>query len=173
MKVKLDEIKVKFDNNQWQMKVGGGGWQGPPYPQIQVPEDNVGVLAFEIISTNDVNFHQSDPFVQKGGTIQNPQKADFNDQFIVLGKGERELTVIDVNGMKEGSTYQGGSYEYKLQFDVPAGSNIPQQLDPIITNMGCCKLYSYSGIEVAGYSLLIATAGALAAVGYRKWRAKG
>ena len=163
MKADLKDIKVRFQGGQWEMKKSGGGWEGPPYPKLEVAEDDVGVLTYDIVGSNEVNFHPVDPFIQKPGA--NPKKSDFNDQFIVLGKGTRELTVIDVNGLKDGQNYQGDSYEYMLQFSN--GS----ELDPIITNMGCCKLYSQA--EAVAYVIAFAAVCAMAFMGYRLWRAKG
>lgn len=171
MKAKLETMKVRLDGtNKWEMKVGSGSWQpGPNYPNLEVEEDEVGVFTYEIIGSNTVTFDPVAPFVQKAGA--SPQKSDFNDQFIVLGEGTRELTVIDVNGMENGGSYPGASYEYELHFAGQTGTNVPP-LDPIITNMGCCRSYSISGTEAVVYSLLIAGAGALAVMGYRKWRGR-
>ena len=166
MPAKIETMKVRLNtDDKWEMKAGSGPWQLPPnYPSLEVSEDQVGVFSYEIIGSGNVAFDAVAPFVQKAGA--NPQKSDFNNQFIVLGKGTRELTVIDVNGMKDGNGYSGDTYEYELRFTESA-----PPLDPIITNRGCCNSFAISSTEAVVYSLALASAGALAALGFRKWRA--
>lgn len=167
MPAKLESMKVRLNNDQkWEMKQGNGPWKLPPdYPQLEVGTGEVGVFTYEIIGSGGVQFDPVNPFVEKANA--NPQQPDFKDQFIVLGKGTKELTVIDVNGKAGSNNYSGGSYEYELRFT----ENAPP-LDPIIKNLGCCKAVALTGAEAAAYSLAIAAAGALAALGLRKLRAR-
>lgn len=167
MPAKLDGMELRLINNKWQMRLNKGGWQDAPYPQLSVDKEQVGVFTFQIVGAGEeVVFHPTDPFIEKPSTNPGAPK-DFKDQFIVLGKGSKELTVIDVNGMKNGQGYDGGTYNYALQF---TGAD---PLDPIITNMGCCKAtVSFSTGEAVVYSLILAGAGALAMLGLRKLLAK-
>lgn len=165
MPVKKQNIKLKYDPQAqtWEMDDGKSGFKGSSdYPKLEVEHGHVGVFTFKIQdSGGSIVFDQKDPFTAKAGS-----PADFNEQFTVLGNGTRTLTVIDANASANGGEYQGGTYTYALNF------NSVESLDPIITNMGCCKSLAMSGAEAVGYSLFLAGAGALAAVGYRKWRAK-
>jgi hypothetical protein len=53
--------------------------------------------------------------------------------------------VVDTNENKGGGPYHGGNYDYQLNF---VGK---KPLDPIISNNGCCKLFSEK--EIISYSL--------------------
>ena len=163
MPAKFETMKVRLNNNnQWEMKQGKGPWQGPPnYPEIEVNKGDVGVFTYEIVGSGTVTFDPLDPFVQKANA--NPQQPDFGDQFRVFGKGERELTIIDVNGQDGTTDYPGGNYAYELRFSEGA-----PPLDPIIKNLGCCKAVELSSGEAVVYALTIAAGGALAAIGVRK-----
>jgi hypothetical protein len=166
MPAKLDGMEIQYNNNKWQMRLNQGNWQDPPYPELVVGKEEVGVFTFKIVGSGDVVFHSTDPFIEKSSSQPGGPK-DFKDQFIVLGKGTKDLTVIDVNGLKNGQGYGGGTYNYALQFTgAPA-------LDPIITNMGCCRsTVAFSTGEAVVYSLVLAGAGALAMLGLRKLLAK-
>ncbi len=162
MPTKQGIIRLKFDTtaNEWAMKVGSGGFQLPPYPTLVVGKNQVGLFTFQIEPETNATFATT-PFTQKGGI---PQKADFSDQFIVIPQGSKTLVVVDTNEHKGGGNYPGGSYEYQLNF---VGM---KPLDPIITNNGCCQLFSTG--ELIAYGLAFAALCALAVVGFRNWRAR-
>jgi hypothetical protein len=170
MPANLETIDVRLNSaDKWQMRLNHGDWEDyPNYPDIVINRDDVGVLTYRIVGSGGVKFHDVQPFVEKSRPGNPP--SDFLDQFKVYGAGTRELTIIDING-KDNSNYPGGTYNYELRFAGPPNTTVPP-LDPIITNMGCCRAIGLSGAEAVAYSLLIATAGALVAVGYRKWRAR-
>ena len=161
-------IEVKFDPSAgyWTMNPGNGTFYGPPYPDLVVPYRDKGEFTFKIVQTPGAEFGNP-AFVRKNGK---PDPGDFGNQFSqsvqVENNKKTKLVVNDQNAYPGNDKFHKKDYHYELRF--LDGS----KLDPIITNMGCCKSYSFSGAEAVGYSLLLVTAGALAAMGYRKWRAK-
>lgn len=163
MPVKKQNIKLKYDamSQSWSMDDGNGGFKsGPDYPKLEVAHGHVGVFTYKIQdSGGGIVFDQSNPFTPKAG---NP--ADFAAQFTVLGHGTRTLTVIDANANSNGGEYGGGTYTYALNF------NSVKSLDPIITNMGCCR--AFTGADAVTYALVGAGAMALLALGLRQWRAR-
>jgi hypothetical protein len=162
MPTKLETIELKLNSsNQWLMKVGSGGWQAPPYPELVVGQNEAGVFTFTIVGSGNAKF-AGNAFVQKANA--NPNKPDFADQFIAIPRGDKELIVVDTNQSKGGGPYPGGKYVYELNF---VGA---PPLDPIITNNGCCQLYSTG--ELIAYGLAFAALCALAVVGFRNWRAR-
>lgn len=161
MPTKQDTIQLKFASNQWSMKHGGGPWQLPPnYPQLIVGENQVGLFVFEIAPSTNATF-SSNPFTQKGGVNS---KADFPDQFLVFPMNSKKLIVVDTNENKGGGHYAGGTYDYQLNF---VGAT---PLDPIITNTGCCRLYSQA--ELISYSLAAASLLLLYILVLRPWLAR-
>jgi len=163
MPTKPETIEVRWNTaaNDWSMRVGSGGWHLPPYPELVVGPDEVGVFTFKIVGSGDAKF-AADAFSEK--TNANPSKADFADQFSEHLRGSNELIVIDKNEAKGGGHYPGGKYEYQLNF---MGM---KPLDPIITNNGCCQLYSTG--ELIAYGIALAALCALAVMGFRNWRAR-
>ena len=164
MPTKQETIQVKFDTgaNEWSMRKGGGPWQLPPnYPTLEVDENEVGLFTFEIVATNDATF-AADAFSEKPGV--NPPKADFPDQFLEFPMGPKKLIVVDTNEAKGGGHYSGGTYEYQLNF---VGK---KPLDPIITNNGCCQLFSNS--ELISYSLAAVSMLLLIMLVVRPWLAR-
>ena len=152
MKIDDDIVKLNFDarGQKWMMAKNMGTAQGPGnYPGLEVEKGNTGEFTFWIQNPDDVTF--ADPaFVPKTGKT-NP--GDFNSQLKIVdgGPGHNFMVIESKN-----STKQGGVYHYELRF-----SN-GKELDPIITNNGCCRpFYQSHEFLVTGGVLTLALFGYL------------
>ena len=159
---KAHAVTVTFEPNAgyWMMDVGNGRKGPPDYPTLEVPYNHKGEITFRITDTPGVSF-ANPAFVQKKGK---PDPGDFGAQFQakVTGNG-KILTILDANTSPNGQR-QNKDYHYELNFT----NEVP--LDPIITNMGCCR-------STADYSAYYAIGAGVALVAFylffiRPWLAR-
>jgi len=118
----------------WQMGVGTGAPQGPPYPAIHVAHGNTATITFNI----------------ENGPNQN---ITFADNPMLVPPKTNEIGTPSVNGISmtvKDHNFQNGNIPYVLVF------NGAPKLDPIIDNDG--------GGSVAFYSSPIAWLGLAVAV---------
>lgn len=131
------QLKYTSATETWGISRDGNNWSSPQsFPAIKVDYGYQGQITFTIVQSPGVTFAQSSPFLvgPKGSGTTKPTGVD--PQFTATpGANGTSLVVQDLNGVpnQPQKAYGGGDFTYVLNF-----ANA-KQIDPVITNTGCCK----------------------------------
>lgn len=138
--VKNFEVALSYsaDAKSWGLSMGKGSKFAPnDFPPIKVPYGYSGQVTFKIVDSPGVTFDPTNPILAAPVTNPPSKPTALDAQFKVLPSTDpTTLIVADLNGVP-GKPHQGYSatdYNYVLNF-VNA-----EQIDPIISNSGCCRV---------------------------------
>ena len=137
--VKNFEVVLTYDSESesWGIARGKGRPVAPEqFPAITVPYGHSGQITFSIEGSAGVTFDPTNPILAAKVTNPPSKPTTLDPQFAVVPSNDpTKLIVTDLNGIpgKPQKGYDKTDYNYVLNF-VNA-----KQLDPIISNSGCCK----------------------------------